>query len=415
MVMSQATSRKIGPALPPRGATHIAFTEVHEKPHPKTGPGDSDPQAPDALSVSNCRRGELPPSGWSNKWSPATKRASLLGALEESQMHVVYALRPHSDVWQESVRAVQLEQAELDRLLREKVATKPRPTQKQRVKEAIQWLLEAGASLEALCADASPEVRKSAASLLAEGEGAAGRCAALLQSDDATSRSTAAEALGRLGKDAGAYGAQLAQLLGDADTTVRMTVTATLGKLGGSMAKHCVEKLESEKPREREAACEALGLMGTAASEHAAAVAELLQDSDWQVPTAAASALKRMGPCAARHCAEVLGRCRVLSRPAVSEAIVRIGGVEAAESRNEGVRQHACECMGQLGAEAKAFVQFLVPLKEDSDREVKRAALQALMKLGCGPRPPQDLGNGDDIPPPPNRGGKGKGKRKDGK
>eukprot|EP00913_Durusdinium_trenchii_P035847 g33544.t1 len=53
--------------------------------------------------------------------------------------------------------------------------------------------------------------------------------------------------------------------------------------------------------------------------------------------------------------------------------------------------------------------------KSDSDREVKRAALQALMKLGCGPRPPQDLGNGDDIPPPPNRGGKGKGKRKDGK
>jgi len=284
------------------GATGIAYTEVYEKPKASTGTVASDPLAPDALAVSCSRRGELPPSGWSTKWSPATKRASLLAALEESQMHVVYALRPHSEMWQESVRSVQLDQVELDRLLREKVATKPRPTQKQRVKEAIQWLLEAGASLEALCADANPEVRKSAASLLAEGEGAAARCAQLLQSEDATSRSTAAEALGRLGKDASSYGSQLAQLLGDPDTNVRMTVTATLGKLGGSMAKHCIEKLESEKPREREAACEALGLMGTAAAEHAAAVAELLQDSDWQVPTAAASALKRLGPSAAKHC-----------------------------------------------------------------------------------------------------------------
>eukprot|EP00435_Cladocopium_sp_Y103_P029386 s760_g7.t1 len=137
---------------------------VYEKPKSTAGAATPDPTAPDVLAVSCCRRGELPPSGWSSKWSPATKRASLLAALEErftmpeSQMHVVYALRPHSEMWQESVRAVQLDQAELDRLLREKVATKPRPTLKQRpVKDAIQWLLEAGASLEALCSDGNPE------------------------------------------------------------------------------------------------------------------------------------------------------------------------------------------------------------------------------------------------------------------
>ena len=61
----------------------------------------------------------------------------------------MFEIRPHSDVWQELVKASELSQEELDRLLREKVSSKPRPTQKQRVKEAIQWLLEAGASLEA--------------------------------------------------------------------------------------------------------------------------------------------------------------------------------------------------------------------------------------------------------------------------
>ena len=51
-------------------------------------------------------------------------------------------------MWQESVKATELSQEELDRLLLEKVS-KVRVTQKQRRKEAIQWLLEAGASLEA--------------------------------------------------------------------------------------------------------------------------------------------------------------------------------------------------------------------------------------------------------------------------
>ncbi|CAJ1358579.1 unnamed protein product [Effrenium voratum] len=425
-------SRRVGPVGPaPRPSMGaMAFTEVHEPSRPRPGPAIPDPKAPDAVAISGCRRGELPPSGWSSKWSFATKRAALLAALEESQMHVVYALRPHSNVWQESMQSADLEQAELDRLLREKVLTKPRPTQKQRLQEAKQWLLEAGASLEALCSDKDFEVRKAAAALLAEGEGAAARAAKLLGSEDANARSTAAEALGRMGKDATPHGAALAALLGDADTTVRMAATAALGRLGGALAKHCAEALGSEKPREREAACEALGLMGASAAEHGAAIAELLQDSDWQVPTAAGSALKRLGSSQVKHCAEVLGRCRTTARPAVAEAIVRIGGADAAESlvpllrsRDQGVRKYAADCLGQLGAEARPFAQFLAPLKEDSDREVKRSAMQALIKLGLGPAPRTELGNGDEMPPPPDKGsgkgkdgkdGKGKGKRKDG-
>lgn len=106
-----------------------------------------------------------------------------------------------------------------------------------------------------------------------------------------------------------------------------------------------------------------------------------------------------------------MGRCGTLARPAVSEALVRIGGLEAAESlvpllssSDPGVRQWAAETMGLLGTEAKAFGSSLAPLREDRDREVKRAAVQALARLGLH-APRQELGDGDAMPPPPERGG----------
>ncbi|CAE7500780.1 ANK1, partial [Symbiodinium sp. KB8] len=413
---------QIGPSPRPASQPGIAFTEVHEAKKPTAGAAaPADPKAPDSVAVSGCRRGELPPTGWSTKWTPATKHAALLAAIEESQMHVVYALRPQSDVWQESIQSVSLEQAELDRLMREKMSSKPRPTQKQRVKEAITWLLEAGADLEVLCADGNSEVRSGAAALLAElgPENGGSRAVALLQSSDAQARATAAEAIGRLGREAASHAEAVVALLGDPETTVRMAAVAAIGKLGPAAAKFCATALGSEKPLERMAACEALGHFGSAAVEHAAAVAELLEDSNWQVPTAAASALKRFGAGAAKHCAEMLGRCKTVSRHAVAEAIVRLGGAEAAESlvpllasRDEGVRKYAADCLGQLGPEAKPFAQFLTPLKEDPDREVKRAAMQALIRLGLGPAPREELGNGDDLPPPPQHANKGKGKGK---
>ncbi|CAE7168496.1 ANK1 [Symbiodinium microadriaticum] len=155
--------------------------------------------------------------------------------MQTSQMHVVYALRPQSDVWQESIQSVSLEQAELDRLMREKMSSKPRPTQKQRVKEAITWLLEAGADLEVLCADGNSEVRSGAAALLAElgPENGGSRAVALLQSSDAQARATAAEAIGRLGREAASHAEAVVALLGDPETTVRMAAVAAIGKLGG--------------------------------------------------------------------------------------------------------------------------------------------------------------------------------------
>ena len=104
----------------------------------------------------------------------------------------------------------------------------------------------------------------------------------------------------------------------------------------------------------------------------------------------------------------MLSRCGTMARPAVSEALVRIGGVEAAESLlpllsspDTGVRQSAAETMGHLGV--KAFATSLAPLAEDPQREVRRAAVQALARLGHVQQ--RELGDGDAMPPPPERGG----------
>ncbi|CAE8624506.1 unnamed protein product [Polarella glacialis] len=424
----------IGPAPRPAvGSPYIAFTEVHEAPAAKqpvvfaSFSGDDKsldpekPETPDASAVQLCRRGELPPSGWSAKWSQATKHAVLIAAIDDAQMHVVYALRPQSEVWQQSVQAVELEQDDLNRLLREKASAKPGSTAAKRAKtqEAIRWLLETGASLEALCGDKDFDVRAAASSIVAGlgAEEGGAQAATLLRSEDWQARATAAEALGKLGKEAVIHSEALAKLLGDTETPVRMAATAALGKLGHGAAAHIVEALRSPFAGTRLAACEALGQIGPGAAEHGPAVAELLQDSDWQVPTAAANTLKRFGPAAAAHCALVLSRCESIARPAVAEALVRLGGVHAAESlvpllrsEDSDVRKHAAECLGSLGSVARPFASALTPLREDSDRDVKREATRALMRLGCGPglrMAVMEAGDGDPIPPRPEGRGKG--------
>jgi len=410
----------------------IAFTEVHEKASraAASGAGGKQQRAAasggavvDAACVLASRRGELPSKGWSSRWSTDTKHAALLAAVEAGQMHVVYALQPQSSVFQESVAAPGLKQEELDRLLRLHVTGKGK-VHKSRVKEVISWLLETGACLEALFVDPDLEVRTAAASVLAAGlhgtgpnnsaeEAAAARAATLLGSEDWRARATGAEVLGQLGRAAIAQGAKLAALLGDSESVVRMAASAAFGSLralGPEVAKFAAEALHSTAPRAREAACDALGRFGSAALPHAAALAELLADKDWQVPTAAATALSRIGAGAAAPCARVLATCSPVSRAAVVEALVRFGGEEAANSvvgllthDEANVRRHAAECLGSLGiAAAQQHSQALRPLQNDSDKEVRLAAKDALRKLGERPAL-EVVGSGDAMPPRPQR------------
>lgn len=405
---------RIGPALPPGGvaaAAGIAFREEHSRSKvstPKNVPFGPFKDTPLASAVVACRRGELPVAGSVEHWSETTRKAALIAALEVGQMHVVFALRPRSEAWRASLGwAEGLDQSELDRLLRHHAMGK---AGKQHAREAIEWLLEEGASLESLCSSEASDVRAAASTLLTTlGDGAAVRAASLLASDDWRARTVAAEALGKLPRDAAAPHAEaLAALLEDESAVARMAAVTSLGRLGVTAAGHCAAALASEKPRVREAAAEALGRLGTAASPHVEALAGLLADSDWQVPTAAANALKRLGAeIAAPHCASVLGRCEHLSQGAAAEAMVRLGGAAAAEaaagllsSADAGVRRHASDVLASIGKpHAAPHVQALRTLvSQDEDREVRRVARTALSKLGETAPLPEVVGNGDELP-----------------
>mmetsp|Transcript_78750 Transcript_78750/g.163804 ORF Transcript_78750/g.163804 Transcript_78750/m.163804 type:complete len:505 (-) Transcript_78750:26-1540(-) len=400
----------IGPAPRPKAGImqqSIAFTEVHTS-APKKVPSTNkkDPDAADTVAVANCRRGELPPKGWSSKWNEATRLEGLKAAIETAQMHVVYAMRPQSEVFQDSVGAPVLDQENLDKLLRLHVSGKSK-VPKQRCQEAVDWLLSVGASLEGLASDEDFATRAAAAATLASAGQGGERAIPLLKSQDWRCRATAAEALEKIGRPASQHSEAVAALLGDPEAVVRMAAAAALPKLGHEAIPFVAPFLSSDKARSREAAAGVLAQFGAAAAPHAGALAELLEDSDWQVPTAASNALKKIGPAAAPFCAEVLGRCDPAARTNIVQALTRMGGREVAcavgpllASQEPGVRRHVVDCLGAL--ELAAVEGQLETVKrlaaEDPDKDVKKHAREALWRLGVRGLVPEDLGSGDALP-----------------
>jgi len=390
--------------MPPSAMKQALAAAVAERPDKEANAKVDDVSRGPILA---CRAGELPEHGWSSKWNDATKRAALLAALQTAQMHVVYALRPRSSVFQEDVGSTNLEQSQLDSLLMEH-ATGKLKAPKTNTKEAIAWLLDEGASLEALSCHSDFGARAAAASILASlGHDAGARASALLSSCDSRSRATAAEALGMLPDvtAASSHASAVAKLLEDDEPLVRMAAVTTLGKFGAAAAPPCAEVLFSKQARAREAAAEVMGKIGPAAAPHAGALAELLADNDWQVPTAAANALKRIGVAAVPYCADVLARCGPMAQAPVTEALIRLGGTEAAEAAAEllsnedaGVRRHAIQVLGAVGGAAAAYTTALSELSSDEDRGVRKSAREVLQKLGARPSVPALEGNGDPLP-----------------
>jgi len=360
-----------------------------------------------AKAVAACRAGELPKQGWSSKWSSPTKRAALLAALQAAQMHVVYALRPRSSAFQDSTGSAELEQSDLDQLLREHATGKWR-VRKINADEAIHWLLEEGASLEALCSHPDVGVRTAGAKIvILSGEGSTDRVKALLASEDWRARATAAQALGQWPdlKAAEAFAPDLAKLLEDDEALVRMVSVSTLGTLGAAAAQLCAAALGAKRARVREAAAEVLGRIGTSAAPHAGALAELLADTDWQVPTAAATALRRIGIAAVPYCADMLSRCGPVSRPAVAEALSRLGGPEAADAaaklfvhEDASVRKHAVKVVGAVGLAAAGHQAAVSSLCADEDKDVRKASRETKFKLGFRPDHDALIGEGDPLP-----------------
>eukprot|EP00929_Paragymnodinium_shiwhaense_P032158 TRINITY_DN17880_c0_g1_i2.p1 TRINITY_DN17880_c0_g1~~TRINITY_DN17880_c0_g1_i2.p1 ORF type:complete len:363 (+),score=90.79 TRINITY_DN17880_c0_g1_i2:44-1090(+) len=221
-LQTDKAKRVVGPAGPPTAATQ-AMVGVRRsvigpaRPLPDTpvaaavaaassaaaaaeGPTE---EVVDKAAVANCRAGEMPRAGWTTAWNSVTKRAALVAAIESAHMHLVYCLCPHSSAFKEDVGMPKLEQQELDRLLLGHGCFKF-TSKKAAVKEAVAWLLEEGACLEAMCGSTDFKARSAAADILVGlgAEEAASRAATMLRNDDWQVRQTAAEAMGQLAADA---------------------------------------------------------------------------------------------------------------------------------------------------------------------------------------------------------------------
>jgi HEAT repeat protein len=234
-------------------------------------------------------------------------------------------------------------------------------------------------------------------------------------------RRAAAEALGKLG-DPQAVPA-LIQALGDSDWDVRRAAAEALAKIGTPAVPALIQALGDSDWDVRRAAAEALGAIGD--PQAIPALIQALGDSGWDVRRAAAEALGAIGDPqavpplsvwahagedAARDALQTLGHpmldlpqavaqvvaqgawgvlIRALTCTQVREVVVGLGApavpalIQALGDSDWDVRRAAAEALGKLGD--PQAVPALIQALGDSDRDVRRAAAEA---LGATRRPP---------------------------
>ena len=149
--------------------------------------------------------------------------------------------------------------------------------------------------------DPLSKVRSSAAEALGQmgraGAKFAPEVAALLKEPDFAVRWRAAEALGQMGQAGGRVVPELARLLRDPDFTVRLNAAAALGQIGQTrpaLAPEVAALLGDPDSDIRWGAATALGQMGEAGAKFRPELAALLTDPDYDVRRSAATALKQM-------------------------------------------------------------------------------------------------------------------------
>ncbi len=220
---------------------------------------------------------------------------------------------------------------------------------------------------QGVAADHRSWVRSSAAEALGRlGEHATGALPAftkLLVDPDTAVRRSAAEALGRLGEHAAGTVLELTKLLVDPDAVVRQSAAEALGRLGEHAAGAVPELTDlfaDRFPRVRRSAAEALGRLGEHAATAVPKLTELLADPDTDVQDGAADALAELGESAAA---------------AVPELTKLLTGEQIR------VRPSAARALGQLGGHAVAVAE-LTKMLADQDTTVRRSAGRALGRLG---------------------------------
>eukprot|EP00421_Protoceratium_reticulatum_P015401 CAMPEP_0168384680 /NCGR_PEP_ID=MMETSP0228-20121227/14536_1 /TAXON_ID=133427 /ORGANISM="Protoceratium reticulatum, Strain CCCM 535 (=CCMP 1889)" /LENGTH=505 /DNA_ID=CAMNT_0008397855 /DNA_START=66 /DNA_END=1580 /DNA_ORIENTATION=- len=227
-----------------------------------------------------------------------------------------------------------------------------------------------------------------------------GRVHALLESDDVSVRSAAAEALGAIGPrgtgEANRLG--IAELLGDQQVLVRCAALKAIGSLGDvSLLDRVVKCLSDTSPEVAAASCLSLGLMGAGlmgsriSQEHVDLLAQKLDEA--RTRPAALEALATLGAdVAGRHADRVVSKCLpdpdVLTR---ERAILAIGSFAGSVAGDEGLvdriteqlqsqepfrRCAAALALGHLGVLALPRAQSIAGLLEDSGEDKTGLALQ---------------------------------------
>lgn len=188
-----------------------------------------------------------------------------------------------------------------------------------------------------------------------------------LNHGDAKTRRAAGFALGKLGKQAIPFLAQLkALLMRDADPSVREAIASTLGELAPWAASETTSALGQAFEKEthivvRRALALAIGKGGERSGIIEPQLRKALEHADAGLRQNAAWALGQLGKAA---------------EPAIPRLITLLSDGDV------GVRSEAAQALGNFGPPAQEAIPQLVRLLADSDARVQEQSVLALRKMG---------------------------------
>ncbi|ABA23115.1 Predicted signal transduction protein containing Nacht domain [Trichormus variabilis ATCC 29413] len=220
---------------------------------------------------------------------------------------------------------------------------------------------------------------------LGEKKAAVDRLLELLKDSESNVRSSAANALGRIGTETAIPG--LLELLKDSESNVRSSAANALGNIGTETAiPGLLELLKDSESNVRSSAAFALVRIGTEAA--IPGLLELLKDSESNVRSSAAFALGIIGTEAAiPGLLELLKDSESNVRSSAAFALGRIGTeaaipglLELLKDSESNVRSSAADALGNIGTEVA--IPGLLELLKDSESNVRSSAVNALVRIG---------------------------------
>jgi len=218
--------------------------------------------------------------------------------------------------------------------------------------------------------DTIPEVKANALDKLGElgaldriPESQIPQIVALLKSGNLQTRSSAANAVGKLGNRAKAYLGDIAALLENENSDIRFAAVKALGNLG-ELSKDFLPQMAAllGDKQVSSAAVEALGNLSELSKDYLPKMAVLLRDDNENVRSAAVKALGNMGE---------------LSKAYLPLMAALLG------DNNEDVRFDTVEALGKLGHLPKTYIDKIAALLKDPNANIRFSALTALGKMGA--------------------------------